>query len=287
MIPRLLKPLSARRRTARLALGAALVLLAGAGTVFSAAPAQAVASGCTADLPTRIGGSIYGYPDNNAVNALIGLDLKSGGATVNVDGSLRTTAGYGLVQRVNQTLPATGSATGTKSWGACVAGNVDQVFIEVYPQNANLQTDRTRYGGASHYRQPISSGVSNDVLLRLPVRYEAGSNATGYVNGYITYNGARVDPAKITRVRAFSTGSGPDCGIEGFQADADELAYSGSLNATYYRLGVLAGGRCGAATQQYQITIECTDVCGQVGKRALQRLADVSSSAGIRIDFAF
>lgn len=276
------------RLVGRAVLGASALLLSGVGVLLAASPAQAVASGCTSAKPTRIGGSIHGYPDNRAVNALIGLDLKAAGKTVNADGTARTTSGYGVVQRVNQTLSATGSSTsGTKNWGACVAGNVDQVFIEVYPQNPELRTDRTRYGGVAHYRQSISSGVSNSVLLRLPVRYEAGSTATGSVNGYITYNGHRVDPAKITRVRAFSTGSGTDCGIEGFQANADQLAYSGSLDATYYKLGVLASGRCGAATQRYQITVECTDVCGQAGRRALQRYADVAAGKGVRIDMAF
>lgn len=259
-----------------------------AGALLATAPsAHAVAPGCTSDRPTRIGGAIYGYPDNYAVNALIGLDLKSNGVTVNPDGQQRTTAGYGYVEVVNPNLPATGSTTGDKDWGTCVAANVDQVFIEVYPRNENAVTDRSRYGGASHYRQPITSGAGNEILLRLPVRYEVGYNVTGFVNGYITYNGHRVDPTKITRVRAFSFGSGPDCGVEGFQANADELSYSGSLDATYYRLGVLAGGRCGAATQPYQITIECLDVCGQPGKRIMQRNVDVASGKGLRIDFAF
>jgi hypothetical protein len=261
-----------------------------AASVVTFAPsAAAVAPECTSSTPTFIGGSIYGYPDNNAINALIGFDLKAGTTTVNPDGTVRTAGGYGFSQTVNPTLPATGAAVGSKTWGLCVASNITQVFLEIYPRNPLGQTDRTRYGGASHYRQPITSGADNQILLRLPVRYEAGSDTTGYVNGYITYAGHRVDPTKITRVRAFSTGSGPDCGVEGFQADADELAYSGTLDATYYRLDALAGQRCGAASQQYQVTIECTDVCGQAGPRSLQQFVDIVDGAlnGKRVDFAF
>jgi hypothetical protein len=39
----------------------------------------ALAPGCDSARPTRIGGGIYSYPDNRAVNALIGVDAKDGG----------------------------------------------------------------------------------------------------------------------------------------------------------------------------------------------------------------
>jgi hypothetical protein len=258
------------------------------GVLISAPAAQAVAPQCTTALPTHIGGNIYGYPDVNAINAYIGYDLKASGVTVDPNGHPWTQGGYGFKEWVNPTLPATGAPVGSMTWGLCVASNITDVFLEIYPRNPTGATDRSRYGGASHYRQPIVSGVDNSILLRLPVRYEVGYNVTGYVNGYITYAGHKVDPAKITRVRAFSNGSGPQCGVEGFQADADSIAYSGSLDATYYKLGVLAGPRCGAETSQsYQVTIECTDVCGHAGPYAITKTIGITNGAGQRLDFNF
>lgn len=259
------------------------------GALLSAPSAQAVAPQCTTALPTHIGGNIYGYPDVSAINAYIGYDLRANGVKVDPNGNPRS-GGYTFEEWVNPTLPATGAPVGSMTWGLCVASNITDVFLEIYPRNPSGATDRSRYGGASHYRQPIASGMDNSILLRLPVRYEVGYNVTGYVNGYITYAGRKVDPAKITRVRAFSNGSGPQCGVEGFQADADSLAYSTNpmLDATYYKIGVLAGPRCGAETSQsYSVTIECTDVCGRAGKYAITKTIGITNGAGQRLDFNF
>jgi hypothetical protein len=142
-----------------------------------------------------------------------------------------------------------------------------------------------RYGEASHYYQPITVGRDNQVGLRLPLRYELGGN-TGYVNGYLTHGGHRIDPSLITRVRAFSHGRGPDCGVEGLAASADQLGYSASLDATYYRIDALAGGRCGASSQGYTLYIDCK--CGTNGAVITQsRAIAISQAAGIRVDIGF
>src|SRR5205823_4397487 len=108
----------------------------------------------------------------------------------------------------------------------------------------SFRTDFTRYGEASHYRQPIRPGRDNRVLLRLPLRHELGGN-TGYVSGYVTFQGRPVrDPQRNLVIRAFSLGSGPECGIEGFAASAERLQPGSSGTATYYRTPPLAAARC-------------------------------------------
>jgi hypothetical protein len=53
--------------------------------------ASAVVPGCDSVHPTRIGGPLYGYPDNRALNALIGVDAKNAsGQKVNRDGAVIT-----------------------------------------------------------------------------------------------------------------------------------------------------------------------------------------------------
>jgi hypothetical protein len=78
----------------------------------------AVAPGCTAAQPTRLGGQIAGYPDNRAVDPIIGVETRdAAGNTIDPAGTVRP-HGYTYVQRVNPTLPATGSdIAGTRLWG--------------------------------------------------------------------------------------------------------------------------------------------------------------------------
>lgn len=247
----------------------------------------AVAAGCTAAQPTRLDGPIFGYPDNRAVDAIIGVETQdASGHTVDLTGAPHAHA-YTYIQRVNPTLPATGSDTeGSKTWGGvCMSSVITEVFIELYPKDPDGTTDKVRYGEASHYYQPITVGRDNQVGLRLPLRYELGGN-TGYVNGYLTHGGHRIDPSLITRVRAFSHGRGPDCGVEGLAASADQLGYSASLDATYYRVDALAGGRCGASSQGYTLYIDCK--CGTNGAVITQsRAIAISQAAGIRVDIGF
>lgn len=257
--------------------------------------AAQVAPGCPTDRPTAIGGAIFGYPDNRSVDAIIGMDLKnSAGQKVDIYGRAITTSGYSYVDRVNPTLTAEGS-TGPgwdRHWGAasvsadlCVSGAITEGFFEIYPKDPSGTTDKIRYGEASHYYQPITPGGNNQIGLRLPARVEVGGN-TGYVNGYLSFGGHRIPPGNITRVRAFTHGRGPECGVEGLAASADQLGYSTSLDATYYRIDALAGGRCGAPTQRYTLYIDCTDACGP-GTRTASRVIDIATARGIRVDIGF
>jgi hypothetical protein len=257
--------------------------------VLPAGSAWAVAPGCTAARPTFIGGPIYGYPDNRSLNALIGLDLQdSSNRKVNLDGAPISTAGYSVVDRVNPGIPPEGSDDTTldRTWGFCASAKVTEGFFEIYPKNQQGVTTKTRYGAAAHYRQPIVAGTAYSILLRLPLTWEAGGGNTGLVNGYITYQGHRVPPENITRVRAFTQASGPECGVEGFSASADALAYSQSLDATYYRIAYLAGGRCGATGQRYTLHFDCTTFCGAT-KRTVTREVDISQGEGDRVDIPF
>lgn len=273
----------------RLLAGATGVLMTFAMSTTIVRPAQAatVAPGCTATQPTRLGGQIYGYPDNRFLDSIIGVQTTdSAGNTVDLTGAPHA-PGYTYIQRVNPTLPATGSDTdGTKIWGGiCMSSKIVETFIELYPKDTTGVTDKSRYGEAAHYYQPITVGADNEIGLRLPLRHELGGN-TGYINGYLTHGGHRIDPSLITRVRAFTHGRGPECGVEGLAASADELGYSASLDATFYKIDALAGGRCGAATQTYTIYLDCK--CGTGGAVITQsRVVDVADGSGIRVDIAF
>jgi len=274
-------------RWSRVLAGAAGIVLLGVTALSVRAEAAAVAPGCTAAQPTKLGGQIFGYPDNRALDAIIGVETKdAAGNTVDLTGAPHA-QGYTYIQRVNPDLPATGSDTGgTKAWGGvCMSAKIVETFIEMYPKGPDGVTDKSRYGEGAHYYQPITVGADNEVGLRLPLRHELGGN-TGYVNGYLTHGGHRIDPALITRVRAFTQGRGPECGVEGLAASADQLGYSASLDATYYRIDALAGGRCGAATQRYTLYLDCK--CGANGATITQsRVVDVADGGGLRVDIAF
>src|SRR5437763_1577553 len=102
-------------------LGALLVAAAGlAASLTTAAPSSAMqmpapsaasAPGCPAAQPTRLGGQIFGYPDNRSLDAIIGVETKdAAGHTVSLNGAPHA-QGYTYVQRVNLALPAAGSLT--------------------------------------------------------------------------------------------------------------------------------------------------------------------------------
>jgi|Tabmets5t2r1_1033131.scaffolds.fasta_scaffold13616_1 hypothetical protein len=282
---------SLRRKTTLVCAVVAALLVSVSGPLAPAA--SAVVPGCDSAHPTRIGGGLYGYPDNRALNALIGVDAKNAnGQRVNRDGTVISTAGYSWVVHVNPELPPQGSTDpgARRDWNdpvlQCASANVRQVFLEVYPRrppNGSV-TDFTRFGGAAHYRQPITPNADNQILLRLPVRDEQGGN-TGYVNGYITANGGPVaNPTTNLRIRAFPTASGPECGVEGFAASAEQLATSGSGTATFYRTPPLAGGRCNAATQEYSLQVTWL----QPNPDQMQcRHVNIADGRGVRVDFVF
>src|SRR4051812_50150228 len=127
-------------RWSRILAGAAGVVVPGLTVLAVTVPAMhaqaaAVAPGCTAAQPTRVGGQIFGYPDNRALDAIIGVETKdAAGNTVDLAGAAHP-QGYTYIQRVNPDLPATGSDTdGTKAWGGvCMSARIVEAFIEMYP----------------------------------------------------------------------------------------------------------------------------------------------------------
>jgi hypothetical protein len=280
--------------SAKLATIIGLVIAAAAGPIPAATASPlasavtAIAPGCDTAHPTFVGGAIYGS-DGGSLNALIGVDhLDANDVKVNADG-VPVTGAYSWTQGVNPSFPPQGNAdqTGTRTWGRCITAKVREIFVEIYPKDPTGTTNHTRYGGAAHYRQPVTvGGDNNGILLRLPVTFEADGGNTGSVNGYITYRGHQVPTQYLTRVRAFTTGSGPDCGIEGFKPAATALGPSGSMDATYYRISYLAGGRCGATSQRYSLYVDCTSFCG-ASTRTLQRYVDITKGTRPRVDFAF
>jgi hypothetical protein len=166
-----------------------------------------------------------------------------------------------------------------------VSSKITEVFLEAYPKASSGVTGKSRYGEAARYYLPVRAGADNEMNLRLPLRYELGGN-TGYVNGYLTHAGHRVDPKLITRVRAFTHSRGQQCGVAGLAASADALGYSRSLDATYYRIDALAAGQCGAATQAYTLFVDCR--CGPSGTVITRsRVVNVARAAGLRVDIGF
>ena len=261
------------------------------GTVLVAAPAQAVAPGCTTSRPTSLGGPIYGV-DDRSLNALVGIDLLDAqGKRVDRDGRLISTPGYHYRERINPTIPAEGSTEAglTRSWGDpatsgafCVSSRVARVYLEVYPQNdaRYSATTKTRYASAAHHAQQLRAGTKHDVLLRLPLVRSLGGQV-GYVAGYVTYRGAAVNPANLV-VRVFPRSAGSACGIEGFSAAPDQAFVTGAR--TRYVSDHIAGGRCGAASQTYDVRITCR--CG--GTSLLKRtLLTVATGKGTPFSAAF
>lgn len=278
--------------------------LAAAVAVGLPAPAaHAYAPGCNATYPTAIGGPIYGYGgtyNNWSVRVQVGIDLaNSAGQKVDVDGTVITdpTRGYSAIDWVNPTLTQPGAASGyERQWGKdasndylCVSSKVVTAFFEIYPKSTNpangqYVTDKTYYGMSIEQHNPVTAGATNTYTLRIPTADAYGGN-TGDLNGYITYQGQRVDPASLT-FRVWPNQTGPTCGVQGGAFSADELAYSQSLNATYYNVKHLAGGQCGAASQSYDLEVRCANVCGGT---LVKRYVTVSIADGTRprVDVAF
>ncbi len=260
--------------------------------------AAAIAPGCTAKQPTFVGGTLVGYPDGRALDAHVGVSVGYHDAAgqlhvVMPDGSPNpsTQGDYSWVDRLNPTVDATGTddPAAQRTWGMCVWGGVTVFYAEVYPKAPGdpltQQTDKSRYGSAAYYEGPVTAGDQLDVLLRLPVTWQAAAGNTGGVQGYITYHGAYVPAANVSAIRAFP-GSGVPCGVEGYSAAADVLASPANPDRTYYRVDFLAGGRCGATTQDYQFQFTCVSVCG-ADSRTVAKLISITQAQRPRVDVAF
>lgn len=303
-----------------------------------AVPASSAASSLCGPGKTALGGVLRGHPDLAALNATVNVELTNDAVTraydVFSDGRVDTVghpAGtrYSYVDHVNRDLvqgqPAPAHAPLDRTWGApgrsgvlCFTSNprITRAYLEVYPRRPiddngdgiaeRHVTDRTRYGAAAHYRQPVRAGGDNvGIVLRLP---QNNASHTGVLHGFITYRGRAVPPAApgcgktgmpacngITSVRAFPADTlGSNCGIEGFSASGDGLdprAKAGA--ATYYRINALAGGRCGATHQLYSPRVTCVSFCGRNAAGGLSRtvspsrLPPVRSGVMTQADFSF
>jgi hypothetical protein len=261
--------------------------------------ARAAATACDPAHPTFIGGPIAGYPDHRAVNAQLGVVITdSSGLPVDSDGHRYRTAGahfcglYSWCEFVNSDVAPTGSTDpgADYDWGTCVAASVTAMHLEIYPKIRVrpyvLATNFTRYGAAAHYGQPITPGATNTIPLRLPVTYEAdhANGITGSIGGYLKFRGNAIPASRITRVRAFSTGKGPQCGIEGFSPGVT-APLSVQRAGTYYRVAYLAAGRCGQPAQRYWLSVDCT--CDGVHKKSASYLVYVYRGKPTRQDINF
>jgi hypothetical protein len=261
-------------------------------------PAIAAGVGCGGSRPTSITGTITGYGgsfDNWTVNVLVGMDLHDGnGKKVKPDGSAAG-SGYSYTDAVSPNLTPPGQASGgDRSIGVtngtaplCVASNVRTVWFETYPKDQSRSgiTDRRYYGQSNDQRMPVSVGGTNRYSLRIPTNHANGGN-TGDVNGYIKHNGTSI-PAPNLSFRVFAAVAGTSCGVQGFASSADNVGTSTGQHATYYLIKSLAGGQCGAARQDYKMTVTCThSACGpsSVSKTVVIRIPD---GARPRYDLTF
>lgn len=277
---------------------ASACLLAGLTT----GAAAAVAPGCTAKQSTFVGGTLVGWPDGRALDAHIGVSVGYHDAAgrlhvVLPDGSPNpsTNGDYSWVDRLNPTVPAAGTddPAADRTWGMCVWGGVTVFYAEVYPKapvdsthdQAHQATDKSRYGSSAFYAGAVAGGQRLNVVLRLPVTFQAGAGDTGGLQGYITWRGAPVPAVNVTAVHAFP-GPGAACGVEGYSAAADQLLGSADGLRTYYRLDYLAAGRCGATTQRYSFQVTCHLACGADDKVFIRTVA-VTKARWPRFDVAF
>ncbi len=290
-------------------------------------PTPALAGGPCAAGQTALGGTLAGQGDGEPLNAMVGVELTDAatGRAYDVfsDGRVDTAgrpAGrrYSVVDDVNRERTAASAALHTdRSWGAaggpgvlCFTTNprIARAYLEVYPRRPvdadgdgvveRTVTDRSRYGAAAHYRQPVPPGAATTgVALLLPRNTRS---QTGSVAGTVTYRGRPVPVAApgcgragtppcvgLTTVRAFPLDiDGPACGVEGFSASADVLETRGGR--TSYAVHALAGGRCGARTQSYSIRITCVSWCGAPARTVSPaRRPAVRAGAGTAADVSF
>ena len=129
------------------------------------------------------------------MNVMIGFDVvDSSGRKIDMYGCPQG-APYSYMMRVNPWLPASGSTTLTGNhytWSLKnLPANAASSYIEVYPNNQYLQTDKSRYGMSMRTRVPVGSTW---VSLRMPLICSQGGH-TGGIQGYVTKGGVKVTPS--------------------------------------------------------------------------------------------
>jgi hypothetical protein len=182
-----------------------LLLTCAAATVvapFIATPA-AHASPCVGNV-RYYSGTIQGV-DGRAVDTMLGFDIldrygrkidsRPGSATWGCPYS----GAYSHIIRLNETVAATGSTTGTKSWRVAVPVNATQMYVEAYAKGpGNTGTNQSRY--ANSLRTRIALPYPYSIRMALPVVCAAGGT-TGGIHGWATLRGVRT---KVDRAVAWS-----------------------------------------------------------------------------------
>jgi hypothetical protein len=223
-----------------------------------------LAAGCTSALPTSIGGSIVGYPDNYSVNAAIGVHLvDSAGRSVDGGGTRCSVAAnncngasnYAYFIRANPMISELGVPSSepgmTRSWSRCVAPAVKRMYLEGYPRNALGKTDNTKYASTMSNRVDIPAGATVRYGMRFPRRFEyTGGGNTGNVNGWAYCNG---QPTPVTRLNAWTLQPSTACGIRAYKSGGN----IGNANG-YWWIGPLAAGQCNAPAQAVGVVAHVT-----------------------------
>jgi hypothetical protein len=217
----------------------ALLLSAVLAATLPGPAATAASSACGPGM-TALGGELRGHPYGEALNATVNVEFTDSATQraydVYTDGRVDTAghpAGtrYSYTDNVNAQFergkPLPPGVVLDKTWGApgkpgvlCFTTNprITQAYIEVYPRRPvdddgdgtpdRTMTDRSKYGGAAHYRQPARAGADNTgIVLRLPSNIPS---AVGFLHGFISYRGkAARSPATPTARTAASRASAP------------------------------------------------------------------------------
>ncbi len=161
-------------------------------------------------------GTVLGY-DGRAVNTQVSIDaVNASGRKLNMDGTIKATATYTAMLRLNATLPPEGrdpKPGDRATWEFCLPANTDHAELEVYAKNESGVTTQTRYGSA---RRPLPSpGPWEGAAIRLPLVCAVDPvNGTGKVSGQTLAAGV---PVLATRGPAWALAPNSQ-GIWGFAA---------------------------------------------------------------------
>lgn len=169
---------------------------------FIATPA-AHAAPCVGNSRTYYG-TIQGA-DGRVVDTMLGFDIQDRyGRKIDSRPGSSTwgcpfNGGYSTTLRLNETVAATGSTTGTKSWKVVVPVNAAKMYVEAYAKGpGHTGTNQTRYGHSLRSRMTLP--YSGTIRMALPVVCAAGGT-TGGIHGWATLRGVRT---KVDRAVAWS-----------------------------------------------------------------------------------
>lgn len=149
-------------------------------------------------------GTIQGV-DGRAVDTMLGFDIhdRYGRKIDSRPGSSTWgcpfTGSYSHTIRLNPTVAATGSSSGTRSWRIAVPVNATKMFIEAYAKGpGHTGNDQSRYAHSLRTRIPLPYPYS--IKMALPLVCAVGGT-TGGIHGWATLRGVRT---KVDRAVAWS-----------------------------------------------------------------------------------